>query len=255
MKRFVILFLVLLLAAVSCGQKESMLPENTDRALLPQTTEQVNFETEKSVIAGDVYENTLYYLVEDKAAVYTLDLKTGEKATLTEDVKRPRKICVSSDGIRVFDMRRDEVVRFSPEGERLDAVSIPTHVHGGDGYSELFYLSDLDFYDGLLLFAARDGVWTLAEGEKEWTRADLTLLGGEQIANGVILNRKQVVVGIENVNGIGASAPAARCSRISSCPWAGAWPKRSSWTTSPPEPPETSSRPRTWRATWSPSTA
>ena len=205
MKRFVILFLVLLLAAVSCGQKESMLPENTDRALLPQTTEQVNFETEKFVIAGDVYENTLYYLVEDKAAVYTLDLTTGEKATLTEDVKRPRKICVSSDGFRVFDMRRDEVVRFSPEGERLDAVSIPMHVHGGNGYSELFYLSDLDFYDGLLLLAARDGVWTLAEGEKEWTKADLTLLGGEQIANGVILNRKQVVVGIENINSIGAS--------------------------------------------------
>ncbi|MCR5681052.1 MAG: hypothetical protein K6G29_01265 [Clostridiales bacterium] len=165
----------------------------------------MNLETAESVIAGDVYENTLYYLVEDKSAVYTLDLTTGEKAVLTEDIKRPRKLCASSDGIRVFDMRTDEVVRFSPEGERLDAVSIPMHVHGGDGYSELFYLSDLDFYDGLLLLAARDGVWTLAEGEKEWTKADLTLLGGEQIANGVILNRKQVVVGIENINGIGAS--------------------------------------------------
>ncbi len=86
MKRFVILFLVLLLAAVSCGEGGTMLPEDTDRALLPQTTEQVNFETEKLVIAGDVYENTLYYLVEDQAAVHTLDLTTGEKATLMQAV-------------------------------------------------------------------------------------------------------------------------------------------------------------------------
>ncbi|MBR5365357.1 MAG: hypothetical protein IK132_03860 [Clostridia bacterium] len=165
----------------------------------------MNLETEESVIAGDVYENTLYYLVEDKSAVYTLDLTTGEKAVLTEDIKRPRKLCASEDGIRVFDMRMDEVVRFSQEGKRIDTVSIPMHVHGGEGYSELFYLSDLDCCDGLMMLAARDGIWTIMDGEREWTKADLVLLGGEQIVRGTILDRKRIAVGIENVNGAGAS--------------------------------------------------
>jgi len=179
--------------------RNSSFSEDTDRYQLPQIDTEVHLEIPKKVSDGDVYGSVLYYLVEEKSAVYTLDLTSGENSVFSEDIGRPRNLCTDADGVYVYDMRAEEIVRFSFEGQRTDSVPIPVKPHGGQGYIAEYYVATLEHCDGLLMFAVRDGVWTIEDGSSKWQLADIGLLASEKVNEAAIRSKKKILIEIENM--------------------------------------------------------
>ena len=178
------------------------LPADTDRHMLPQVDEQRTYKLETSVLDGDIYGNTFYYLVFQEPKIYAYDLETEETRVLTEDVENPANLCVDADGLYVADVGTSEVVWFSFDGERLGAVDFPeepTPNPGVEGYAwglEKYYAS-LCHYDGLLLLAGRDAVWTIRDGDSAWQRAEYPFLRYEKVDSAAILSRDRIAVATE----------------------------------------------------------
>ena len=170
------------------------LPEDTDRYQLPTVEETRHIDFEKTIMDADVYGSTMYYIESEVSAVYTYDLETGESAIFTEDIGRPCNICTDADGVYVSDLRTDEIVWFTFDGVRSGSVPLPEKPHDGEGWGYNFYIADLRHYDGLLLMAARDAVWTIADGETGWQRAEFMLMRGEAISGAVLRSRSRIVV-------------------------------------------------------------
>ena len=126
--------------------------------------------------------------------MFRLDLETGETSVFTEEVENPRLVATDIDGVYVYDMKAKEIVYFSFDGERLASVPLPVTPHSGNGYSDIFFAVSLEHYDGLLMLAVRDGIWTLEDGKTEWKRADFSVLSSELIDNAVILTRKRLAI-------------------------------------------------------------
>ena len=136
------------------------LSADTDRFNLPVVTEAREFNIPATAFEGDVFGSFFYYLDSEDLHVFRLDLETGETSVFTDEVKNPRLVCTDTDGVYVYDMSAKEIVYFSFDGERIAYVPIPVSPHGGNGYIDLFYAVSLEHYDGLLMLAVRDGIWT-----------------------------------------------------------------------------------------------
>ena len=175
------------------------LPADTDRHLLPQVDEQRTYKLEASALDGDIYGNTFYYVVFREPKIHAYDLETGETRVLTEDVKNPANLCVDADGLYVADVNAMEIVWFSFEGERLGTLALPeapTTNTGVEGYAwgpEKYYAS-LCHYDGLLLLAARDAIWTIRDGDTTWRRAEYAFERFEMTDAAAILSRDRIAV-------------------------------------------------------------
>jgi len=170
--------------------------EETDRYQLMIPNGTSRFEIPKSVIDGVGYGGYYYYIVNEKSAVYRADMMTGETVTFTEDVGYPIQICTDINGVYVCDKRTDTVIRFDFDGVRRDTVELPVRIRGYGNYGDIFYIASFEHYDGVLMLAARDGVWTLADGKSTWNKVDVTLLGGEVISDASLRSKKRVVVGV-----------------------------------------------------------
>ncbi len=170
--------------------------EDTDRYRLTVSEGATHFDIPKSVIDGVGYGDYYYYIVAEKSVVYRANISTGDTVTFTEDIGYPVKICTDANGVYVCDKRMDEIVRFDFEGVRRDTVELPVKIRGYKGYSEIKYIASFEHYDGVLMLAARDGVWTLADGKSTWKKVDVTLLGGEVISDASLRSKKRVVVGV-----------------------------------------------------------
>lgn len=175
----------------------SELSASTDRYILPVVSEPRELDIPRTAFEGDAYGSFFYFLDTEDFRVFRLDLETGEVTVFTDEVENPRLVCTDSDGVYVYDYGAKEVIYFDFEGNRTASVPIPVEPHGGDGYDSKFYAVSLDHYDGLLLLAVRDGLWTLADGGKEWKQTDLVLLVHEKIARSVIVSRSRLLVYIE----------------------------------------------------------
>ena len=176
------------------------LPKDTDRYQLPQVEEQRDFHFEKLLFDGDVFENTLYYIEYQVSKVYALDLETDETYIFTEDIGNPGNVCTDTDGVYIVDYKTNEVVWFTFDGARAGSVPLPerakANTDGPDGSGWMLerYVSSLRHYDGLLLLATRDAVWTIADGETEWKRAEYTFVLYEKVSGAAILNRNRIVI-------------------------------------------------------------
>jgi hypothetical protein len=170
------------------------LPEDTDRVNLPNVTETREYDIPNTAFEGGAFGSSFYYLDSKDLRVFRLDLETGESTVFTDEVDNPRLVGTDTDGVYVYDMSAKEIAYFSFDGERLASVPIPVTPHSGDGYSDIFYASSLEHCDGLLLLAVKDGIWTLADGDTEWKRADFSVLGSENIHDAVILTRNRLAV-------------------------------------------------------------
>ena len=170
------------------------LPEDTDRVNLPTVTETRELDIPNTSFEGDAYGSFFYYLDLNDLRVFRLDLETGESSVFTDEVKNPQLVCADTDGVYVCDKGTKEIAYFSFEGERLASVPIPS------GNADMKYGSALDHYDGLLLFAVRDGIWTLADGDTEWKRADFSVLTSELIDDAVILTRNRLAVHLQRAD-------------------------------------------------------
>ena len=174
------------------------LPEDTDRFLLPEIGERQDFTFERTVFDGDVYGNTLYFIEYQVSKIYAYDLGTGETRVFTEDIGNPVKLCTDSDGVYVADVRSNEIVYFTFDGARAGAVPLPEKPYAnGDentGWMLEKYVSGLRHYDGLLLLAAKESVWTIRDGDTQWQRADVPLMRYETVKDASILSRDRIAV-------------------------------------------------------------
>lgn len=170
------------------------LPADTDRYQLKQIDRQQTFSLEHDAFDGDIYRDTLYYIVYQISKVYAYNLETGETSVFTTDIGNPCNVCTDSDGVYVSDLRANEIVWFTFDGERAGSVSLPEHPHGGYDWMYERYIASLRHYDGLLLVAARDAVWTLGDGETEWRRAEYPFIQYEKVSSGAIIDRDCIAV-------------------------------------------------------------
>ena len=177
------------------------LPADTDRYLLPETDEEKRLQMSGFVHAGDVYGDTLYFARYQDANVYAFSLSTGEERIFAEDaVKNPAQICTDADGVYVADVGAQEIVYFTFDGARAGSVALPeepkANLDGPEGYKWMLerYYASLCHYDGLLLLAARDAIWTIADGETEWQRAEYPFVREEMVQSAALLSRDRIAV-------------------------------------------------------------
>ena len=170
--------------------------EDLDRYQLIVPDGATSFDRPPNVLDGVGYGEYYYYIVAEKSAVYRANILTGETVTFTEDVGYPVQICTDINGVYVCDKRMEEVVRFDFDGVRRDSVELPVKIRGYGNYGDIFYVASFEHYDGVLMLAARDGVWTLADGKSTWKKVDVTLLGGEVISDASLRSKKHIVVGV-----------------------------------------------------------
>ncbi|MBE6725783.1 MAG: extracellular solute-binding protein [Ruminococcaceae bacterium] len=172
------------------------LPADTDRIGLPVVTEPRSFDLPKGMIAGDVYGSELYYLIHETSAVYRLNLDTGETSVFTEDIGQPTRICTDSDGLYVQDFRNGKVVYYTYDGVRAGEVAVPDR-SVCPGFSEnSMYTASLAHYDGVLMLAGRDSIWTIEDGKTEWSETPVALMKHEQIRGAAIRTRDRIVVAV-----------------------------------------------------------
>ena len=176
--------------------KNSEYSDDMDRYQLTIPDGSARFDIPKSVIDGVGYGNYYYYIVAEQSAIYRADMLTGETVTFTEDIGYPVQICTDANGVYVCDKRMDEIVRFDFDGVRPDSVELPVRIRDFKRYADWAYIASFEHYDGVLMLAARDGVWTLADGKSTWKKVDVTLMGGEVISDASLRSNKRIVVGI-----------------------------------------------------------
>ncbi len=174
------------------------LPKDTDRVNLPAVGEAREYDIPVTAFEGCAFGSSFYYLDSEDKRVFRLDLETGETSVFTDEVKNPRLVGTDTDGVYVYDMSAKEIAYFSFDGERIASVPIPVDPHGGNSYSDVFYAVSLEHYDGLLLLAVRDGVWTLSDGDTEWKMAECELLNGEYVDQAAIRSRRRLVISVQN---------------------------------------------------------
>ncbi len=176
------------------------LPKDTDRYLLPQVEEQRDIHFEESIYDGDVYGTAFYYVQYQVSTIFVCDLETEETRVFSDDIGNPGRVCTDADGVYIADYKTNEVVWFTFDGARAGSVPLPEKAKdnsaGPEGYRWGLekYVSALRHYDGLLLLATRDAVWTIADGETEWKRADYSFIQYEQVDEAAILNRNRIVI-------------------------------------------------------------
>ena len=177
------------------------LPADTDRYLLPVTEEEKQFKLDDYIHYADAYGDTMYFIRLDDPNVYAFDFMAGEERVFAADaVKDPAAICTDADGIYVADVGAKEVVYFTFDGARAGSVALPeepkANLDGPEGYAWMLekYYPSVRHYDGLLLLAARDAIWTIADGETEWQRAEYPFVNGEFVDAAAILSRNRIAV-------------------------------------------------------------
>lgn len=177
------------------------LPADTDRHLLPITEEEKRFKLDDYIHYADAFGDTMYFIRLDDPNVYAFDFMSGEERVFAADaVKDPAAICTDADGIYVADVGAKEIVYFAFDGARAGSVALPENpkdnLGGPEGYKwmlERTYAS-LCHYDGLLLLAARDAIWTIADGETEWQRAEYPFVRQEMVQSATLLSRDRIAV-------------------------------------------------------------
>ena len=172
------------------------LPEDTDRIGLPSVSEPRSFDLPQNMIDGDVYGSGLYYLLNETSAVYRMDLETGETSVFTEDIGRPVRICTDSDGIYVLDFRMEKIVFFTFDGTRAGEVELPDRSVCPGFHENPNYTAALDHYDGVLMLAGRDALWTIEDGKMEWVETQITLMKHETISKAAIRSRDKLVIAV-----------------------------------------------------------
>lgn len=176
------------------------LPKDTDRYQLPKVEETKEYKVDELIHYADVYGNSMYFIRQGEHYVYAYDFDSKEERVFAEGVKNPASICTDADGVYVVDVSAKEVVYFTYDGKRSGSVPLPENPKDNSGgpqgaawMLEKYYAA-MRHYDGLLLLAARDAIWTIADGEDEWKRTEYVFEYLETVQNAVILNRKRIAV-------------------------------------------------------------
>lgn len=179
------------------------LPADTDRTCLPSITDPRTFDLPDKMIGGDVYGSALYYLLNETSAVYRIDLETGETSVFTEDIGRPVRVCTDSDGVYVFDFREEKIVFFTFDGTRAGEVAVPNRSACSGFHDYPNFTASLDHYDGVLMLAGRDSVWTIEDGKTEWVETPFTLMSHETISAAQIRSRNKLIAAVHGVTSNG----------------------------------------------------
>ena len=178
----------------------AQLPADTDRYLLPAVSEEQRFPMSDYVHEADVYGGTMYFIRLHEKNVYSYDFDTLEERVFAEGLSNPAAICTDADGVYVADVGTKEIVYFTFDGAKAGSVSPPENpkdnTGGPEGYAWMLekYYAALRHYDGLLLLAARDAVWTIADGETEWRRAEYPFISREVVSCAAIVSRNRIAI-------------------------------------------------------------